>query len=211
MASRLAIVITLTNFPGVQSTTDYVVRAWQRHTWHSRLFLVSGETIPSTLAPVTVAVPGDISGQNVSLTSPYNIGYGLVSLPDQRHERAHRGRDCHLPEFRRHLRDNYSPLTSVGVSTYDGNATILSGYNGSSYSGGLSFQNSVLSETGNAVVSFDEHGQQRRLGRRRHYQRSSLRERHQCRHRCRRHCRRRTNPGSRTPMRHRRRREARSS
>ena len=81
-----------------------------------------------------------------------------------------------------------SALTAVGVSTYDGSVTILSA------GGELSFQNSVLSETGAAVVTFANTDDAGRLGRQRRCKRHSPREQHRGRYQCQWHCRRGTNP-----------------
>ena len=137
---------------------------------------------------------GEITGQNVSLTSPYNIGTASSPFLTNATSGLTVAATATSPSSAAIYVDNYSPLTSIGVSTYDGSATIQSDYNGGNYAGSLSFANNVLSETGNAVVTLTNTDNQRRLGRRRHYKRHSLRERHQCRHRCQRHCRRRTNP-----------------
>ena len=149
--------ITLTNFPGVQSTTKYVVASIGSDILGiAELFLLAGETIPLTLGEATVAVPGDIIGEDVSLSSPYSIGTASSPFLTNAASGLTVAATATSPSSAGIYVDNDDPLRSVGVSTYDGDATILSGYNGGSYSyvNSLSFQNSVLSETGVASVSF---------------------------------------------------------
>jgi hypothetical protein len=98
---------------------------------------------------------GIITGQSVSLTSPYNIG--TASLPLQIDATGGLSVDATAtsPSSAGIYIDNTatSALTAVGVSTYDGSVTILSE---GSEPPLLSFDNSdsVLSETGTAVVTF---------------------------------------------------------
>ena len=93
--------------------------------------------------------PGLITGQIVSLTSPYNIG--TPSSPFLTHATSGLtvAATATSPSSAGIYIDNgNNALTAVGVSTYDGSVTIL-------HAGDeLSFQNSVLSETGAAVVTF---------------------------------------------------------
>ena len=138
-----------------------------------------------------IAIPGIITGQIVSLTSPYNIG--TASSPFQTDATSGLAVDATAtsPSSAAIDIDNVSgsSLTSVGVSTYDGSVTIPSA------GGTLSFDNSdsVLSETGTAVVDFANTDDRRRLGRRRRCKRPSLRGQHRGRYRCRWHCRHGTN------------------
>ena len=138
----------------MNTTIDYTIAS----TDNSTLYLLPGETIEagkafSGLAIVTVATVGDVTGQNVSLTSPYNIGSASSPLQTNATSGLTVAATATSPSSAAIYVDNYSALTSIGVSTYDGSATIQSGYNGSNYAGNLSFANNVLSETGNAVVT----------------------------------------------------------
>jgi hypothetical protein len=98
--------------------------------------------------------PGLITGQNVSLTSPYNIGTASSPLLTNATSGLTAGATATSPTSAAIYVDNLSSLTSIGVSTYGGSATIQSGYNGTNYADILSFGNSVLSETGSVLVTF---------------------------------------------------------
>ena len=151
-------VITISNPPtdppGLNSTIDYTIAS----THGSTLYLVPGETIGagggfSGYTIVTVATVAGISAQNVSLTSPFNIGSASSPLLTNATSGLTVAATATSPSSAAIYVDNYSPLTSIGVSTYDGSATILSGFNGFNYADELSFDNNVLSETGTALVT----------------------------------------------------------
>ena len=89
----------------------------------------------------------NITGQNVSLTSPYDIGTASSPFLTNAKSGLTVAATATSPSSATIDVDNYSPLTSIGVSTDDGSVTIQSG------AGSLSFTNNVLSETGNAVVT----------------------------------------------------------
>ena len=119
----------------------------------------------------------------------------LVSLRDRRHERANRGRDCHLAEFRGHLRrERCHFLSYVCRGQYlrrqrDDPVRLPAAYAAASRS-----HNSVLSETGDADVTFantdDQDGSAGNVVVSGTVHVSSISGRHQCQW----HCRRRTNP-----------------
>ena len=94
--------------------------------------------------------PGLITGQIVSLTSPYNIGTASSPFETDATSGLTVAATATSPSSAAIYVKNVatSHLTAVGVSTYDGSVTILSA------GGELSFQNSVLSETGAADVTF---------------------------------------------------------
>ena len=94
--------------------------------------------------------PGLITGQIVSLTSPYNIGTASSPFKTDATSGLTVAATATSPSSAAIYVNNVatSHLTAVGVSTYDGSVTILSA------GGELSFQNSVLSETGAADVTF---------------------------------------------------------
>ena len=137
----------------VSPSTDYTIASISAD--GDTLYLLPGETIAVGATPFVVVVAyGDINAQNVSLTSPNNIGTASSPFLTNATSGLTVAATATSPSSAAIYVDNYSPLTSIGVSTYDGSATIQSGYNGSNYAGSLSFANNVLSETGNAVVTF---------------------------------------------------------
>ena len=97
---------------------------------------------------------GLIIGQTVSLTSPFNIGTASSPIETQATSGLTVDATATSPSSAGIYIDNIatSLLTAIGVITYDGSVTILSAATGTTPE--LSFDNSQLSETGTAVVTF---------------------------------------------------------
>ena len=131
--------------------TDYTIASIS--TDGDTLYLLFGEGIPSGKAAVGVTAFGEVTGQNVSLTSPFNIGTASSPFLTNATSGLTVAATATSPSSAAIYVDNYSALTSIGISTYDGSANIQSDYNAGTYAESLSFANNVLSETGNAVVT----------------------------------------------------------
>jgi hypothetical protein len=144
-------VINVSGVPGVDSTTNYIIASTDGNT----LYLLSGETIKTypQISVYAVTAVADVTGQNVSLTSPYNIGTASSPFVTNAASGLTVAATATSPSSAAIYVDNASPLTSIGVSTYDGSAKIQYGHNGTVYAGSLSFVGNVLSETGTAVVT----------------------------------------------------------
>jgi hypothetical protein len=97
---------------------------------------------------------GIVSGQNVTLMSALPIGSYSSPFLTNATSALQADATATSPSSAAIYVNNASDLTAVGASTYSG--SVIINYNGSgrTYSGLLSFSNTVLSATGGAVVTF---------------------------------------------------------
>jgi hypothetical protein len=139
----------------VDPTADYTIASISSD--GDTLYLLYGETVePQSGDDIIVTPVADVTGQSVSLTSPYNIGTASVPFLTNAASGLTVDATATSPSSAAIHVDNSSPLAAIGVSTYDGSAKIQSDYNISSdtYADSLSFANNVLAETGDTAVTF---------------------------------------------------------
>jgi hypothetical protein len=141
--------IHLTDGPFANPATGYTIASIAG----DKLYFLPGETPPTSGTVIYTIISAPlITGQAVSLTSSYNIGTASSPIVVNAGTALSVDATATTPSSANIYVNNVSSssLSSVGVSTYGGSATIQS--NGETI---LSFANSVLSEPlGNALVDF---------------------------------------------------------
>jgi hypothetical protein len=146
----------MVNGVSVTSQADFLTIEYVYATGEAALAMNSGALVEYNGGNYTdrfghsVTLPGIVTGQIVSLTSPYNIGTTSSHFKTDATSGLSVAATATSPSSAGIYIDNIdtSPLTAIGVRTFDGSVAIQSA------GGELSFDNNMLSETGAAVVTF---------------------------------------------------------